>query len=272
MNETIIQKPNFETLRKRGFFCVDMQYHTVASDGSAKIKDVVNKAKQLGIGVAITDHNEISGVLEAEGTSDVLLIPAIEVNCTEGPDMLFYFYTIKDLERFFNKNVRDFRNKDTHGRSKIPIKSIIEKAKSYKCVIAAPHPCGSAWKDLKTFLQNKNLTYLVKDIHAFETFNGEQFMKNNIKSIQWNQQLNKGIFGGSDGHCLFELGSVVTYSKAKTIKGFLNNVVKKNTNVIGKKFPLPYYIIPALVSLKNHLKFGVPSFVFNGELRKPFKV
>ena len=262
MNRTLIQKPDIKALRKLGFSCVDMHYHTTHSDGSAKIGDILDKARKMEIGIAITDHNEISGAVEAMKYSNVLVIPGIEVNCAEGPDIILYFYNLKDLEDFFNKHVKNYRNKDLYGRTKIPFKEIITKAKKYKCVIAAPHPCGSAWKDLKTFLQNTNLNYLLKDIQALEMINGEQFMKNNLKAIEWNQKLKKGISGGSDGHCLFELGSIVTCSKASTVKDFLDSIIKRKTDVIGKKFFLPYYILPGLVSLKNHLRFGIPWFAF----------
>ena len=55
-------KPNHSLLRKQGFTSVDMHLHSNYSDGSANVISLLKKAKKMGIGLAITDHNEVAGV------------------------------------------------------------------------------------------------------------------------------------------------------------------------------------------------------------------
>ena len=72
---------------------VDMHIHTRHSDAAISIPSLLTRAKHLGTGVAITDHNEIHGVVEAcQQSHGVLVIPGIELSSLEGPHILLYFY------------------------------------------------------------------------------------------------------------------------------------------------------------------------------------
>ena len=92
-----IGKPNHFLLRKQGFTSVDMHLHSNYSDGSANVTSLLKKAKKLGIGLAITDHNGVQGALKAwNNMYGVLVIPGMEFTCAEGFHVLTYFYSIKD--------------------------------------------------------------------------------------------------------------------------------------------------------------------------------
>lgn len=258
---TIVSKPDFEMLKQEGMRCVDMHYHTAHSDGFADIDDVIKKSKKLGIGIAITDHLKISGVLEAAKDPELFLIPGIEVDCIEGPDLLFYFYTVEELKRFYNNEIKGCKEKDASGNPKIHVKDIIEKSMSYSCLLAIPHSCHILWKNAKNFFAKTNTTHLLRHIHAIETMNGESTMKQNIKAAVWNRALKKAVTGGSDGHCLFELGTIVTCTQADSVKDFLDNLAKKKTFVIGKPVSALGVIIPGAVAFVKNLNIAMIIFL-----------
>jgi predicted metal-dependent phosphoesterase TrpH len=81
---------------------VDLHMHTTASDGMLTPKEVVNKAKELGLSaIAITDHDTVGGIEEAvkEGEKiGIEVIPGIELTCRDGyqeAHVLGYFLDYK---------------------------------------------------------------------------------------------------------------------------------------------------------------------------------
>ena len=85
------EKPDLELLNKT-YTVVDTHFHSSYSDGLNRIDKIVERARRLGIGIAITDHNEIRGALEIDQYKDVLSIPGIELTVAEGSHLLVYFY------------------------------------------------------------------------------------------------------------------------------------------------------------------------------------
>ena len=49
--------PDSSVLAEEDFRCVDMHFHTNASDSFTKVEDAVLLAKSRGVGLAVTDHN-----------------------------------------------------------------------------------------------------------------------------------------------------------------------------------------------------------------------
>jgi predicted metal-dependent phosphoesterase TrpH len=100
---------------------IDLHVHTTASDGSLTPREVVRRAKALGLkAIAVTDHDTVAGVEEAleEGILCGLeVIPGIEisVDVTKGTcHLLGYFIDYKDkdlLKRLlFIQRAREERN------------------------------------------------------------------------------------------------------------------------------------------------------------------
>ena len=110
MGSVIFKKPPLRKFRKEGseLFGVDMHFHTKYSlDGISRITTSIKKAKKKRIGFAITDHNEIKGVISAyKNKKGSMIIPGIEVTCRNGVHMLVYFYTKGNLEEFYNKSLK----------------------------------------------------------------------------------------------------------------------------------------------------------------------
>ncbi len=87
------EKPEHKELKKQGYTCVDMHFHSTYSDGASTVKQIIEKAREMGIGFSITDHNEIKGVIEAykiKREADFIL-PGIEVKSVELVDLFVLF-------------------------------------------------------------------------------------------------------------------------------------------------------------------------------------
>src|SRR5512136_3091799 len=99
--------PLLHKIREKGYTPVDMHIHTHHSDAAIGIRTLLSRAKHLGIGIAITDHNEIQGVLETgKHPHDALVIPGIELSSREGPHILLYFYSVDELDDYFTNYIR----------------------------------------------------------------------------------------------------------------------------------------------------------------------
>jgi len=64
----------------------DLHCHSTASDGALSPKEVVLRAKEMGVTtLALTDHDTVTGLAEAQETAeelDINFIPGIEFSCT----------------------------------------------------------------------------------------------------------------------------------------------------------------------------------------------
>jgi predicted metal-dependent phosphoesterase TrpH len=64
---------------------IELQSHSTVSDGQLVPSEVVEKASQAGVTtLALTDHDAVAGVAEAQGAAERLgieLVPAIEMSC-----------------------------------------------------------------------------------------------------------------------------------------------------------------------------------------------
>ena len=110
-------------------------------------------------------------------------------------------------------------------------------------------------------MKDPKRSYLLEDIDAIETMNGESTMKQNFNAVKWNRELRKPIVGGSDGHCLFELGTIVTCTQADSVKDFLDNLAKKRTFVIGKPVYALGLIMPGTVAFVKNLNIAMIIFL-----------
>lgn len=220
---------------KPGCSYIDMHFHTKYSDGTASVQQVLKKIQELHIGVSITDHNEIKGALEAFENAKSLIIPGIEVKSKELVDILFYFYDINDLKRFFKKEILPFRKQFLHmSKTTVQLSKVFNLSKKYNCIISIAHPFGYT---LRSTARNTFTKYahILSQCDIFEAINGGNFRAKNQESIDYIRKHNKGYTAGSDGHSIYTLGNVVTYSKADTIKDFLDNIKNKKNSVAGSE-------------------------------------
>ncbi len=254
--QLIREFPNILALKKQGYVCADLHFHSTFSDGRSTPQEIVQKAKELGIGFAITDHNEIRGSLEAS-TEDVLIIPSIEVTSIDKKDLLIYFYKFEDLKDFYDKYVKNnkFPNRGLNlNKLLLKFSEIIKHAREYKCVLVLPHPYTIKPKDSWRFIESSN--ELIEEIDCVEILNGLLNKRRNQKAMVWGEKHNKSPFGGSDGHHLGALGNVVTAIKCKpNISSFLDNLKEGNSIVVGEELSLRKAFSSRTAIIKNNVIF-----------------
>jgi predicted metal-dependent phosphoesterase TrpH len=233
--QILFDKPDYKKLRNQGHVCVDMHFHSSHSDGAASVKQILDKARTLGIGVAVTDHNAIDGVIEAYKIKENrdFVIPGIEVKSDELVDILFYFPEIEELKKFYSKDILPKKKRFLHvTKTTIKMEELIKISKKYDCLISAAHPFGYSLRGSLGEIFVKHIINFDK-ISVFEAINGGNGRKQNLRSVAYIEKHSKGFTGGTDGHSIYPLGNIVTCAKAKTPREFLEAIKKKENLVIG---------------------------------------
>lgn len=245
------------------FFAADMHFHTKYSDTYTRIKPILKLARKKNIHLAITDHNEVQGCLEAsQNKYGVKIIPGIEVGCKEGPHLLLYFYSVKDLQEFFEKHIKPFRHKNPNQNTKVKVKDLLEQAKKYPCIVSVAHPTAPNYFNWMRCVKENGHADIFKYIDAMEVICGQSLRKMNEKAIALCQQFGKGFTAGSDGHFLHALGTTITYASADSVEGFLGAIQQKQNFVMGKELSL----LPRLYHLSRvsakHTQYPVGTLEF----------
>lgn len=261
-NRVFFRRPDTERLARQGFAIVDMHFHSKYSDSLTRINDIIKKAKNMKIGVAVTDHNEIRGCIDAaKSNSSVMIIPSMEVTSFEGPHLLTYFYTLSELAEFYNKYVKNSKFKDPYSLTKLKVADVINAADGYNCLISAAHPYGYFSIGLLKAMNRKIIgRETINGIGALEAISGEMSRKINLKAVKSASFLEKAITAGSDGHSLFQLGRCISYSEAQSVEEFLDAVKKHKNFVVGKETNIFSKIIPLTKSFTKHMRYVRPLF------------
>jgi len=255
MNKIQFDKPNLKELSKE-FAVVDLHFHSRYSDGKNSVGEIARRVKDLNIGIAITDHNDINAAVEIDRYKDILSIPGIEITSQEGTHLLVYFYDIKSLKNFFKIHVKPFLGNRVMSSISLDIEEIVRRARLFKSIVISPHPYSSAYIGIcnSSFSRGRQQR-LFELIEGVEVINSENLKKWNLKCALLGFNLNKTVTGGSDGHSLYQVGRVVTYARCKSDrKAFLDAVKSKKTKVIGKEIDLFRKVKSNGYKLKTSLK------------------
>jgi predicted metal-dependent phosphoesterase TrpH len=249
------EKPNLSRLTRQ-FTVVDLHFHTHYSDGMNTVGEVADRAAKLGIGIAITDHNEIRGAVEMDARRHVLSIPGIEVTSSEGTHILVYFYGIKSLKQFYANDIEPFMGHDVMSSISLDMEEIIRRARAYRSVIISPHPYCAAYTGIYNLqFPGDRRKRIFELIDGVEVINSENLKKWNLRCAVLGFNLDKSITGGSDGHSLYELGRAVSYSDCtKSRKGFLDAVKNHQTRVIGKEIHILRKVRSSSFKIKTNFK------------------
>jgi predicted metal-dependent phosphoesterase TrpH len=249
------EKPNIAELKKQNTV-VDLHFHSCYSDGHNTVEAIACKAQDLGIGIAITDHNEIRAAVEIDKYRHVFSIPGIEMTSREGTHVLIYFYQIDKLESFYHNDVIPYMGHDIMSSTGLPMEEIIKRARKYKTVIVFPHPyCGIYTGIQNTYFPEARRQQIFSMIDGIEVINSENMKKSNLRSALLGFNLGKGITGGSDGHRVSQMGKAVTYAQCKPSRqAFLNAIKKGQTKVIGKEIDLIRKVTSNGVKLRSSIK------------------
>ena len=264
MSKAIFAKPNIPELKKQGYVCMDMHFHSRFSDGLSKISSIHKRCKKLGIGVALTDHNECKGALKIVKYKDIIAIPGIEITSCEGIHTLFYFYNPKELEEFHKKVVEKSRKGNPYSDLDIGIIEIVESAKRYNCKISTAHPFGPWNTGIHKFTKKSEYRKILKKIDFVEAINSSTKHHANVDAIKWAKRIGKPFTGGSDGHAACFLGNTVTCVKSRNVLDSM-----KKSLVVGTE------VNPLLLTLRHLLKIRMfskfPKFYIKKLMRETLK-
>jgi predicted metal-dependent phosphoesterase TrpH len=229
-------KPDLDQLNQ-DHTVVDLHFHSTYSDGLNRIDKIVARARKLGIGIAITDHNEIRGAVEIDRYKDILSIPGIELTVAEGSHLLVYFYEVADLQRFYENEIVPHMGTGVMSSLSLSMVAAIERARRYHCVVIFPHPyCAMYTGVCNVQFSESQRQQLFQMVDGIEAINANNINKWNLKCAVLGFNLDSSMVGGSDGHAIGHMGRAVTYARGpKTRHDFLDAVVQKNNQVVGKE-------------------------------------
>jgi len=257
------ERPDLQKLYKDGWFCVDMHSHSDHSDGATPVRTIIKTLLKKNFRVALTDHNNSKGVLSAlkERGAKKYIMPAIEVNSADGPHILAYFYDAKELDEYYEKYVKNWKNINPSVKINKGVMQIVEELKKYNCITSIAHPYGFAWTSLDWAAKhNKEIKKLPKKVHALEAINGCLLEEKNRLAVRLCEKLKKPFTAGSDGHIIAEFGGTFTCSQVDNFDEFLDNVKKgKNVIAIGKEIRL-LRVIAHSMCLMKHIRY-TPSII-----------
>ncbi|MCX8174985.1 MAG: PHP domain-containing protein [Candidatus Micrarchaeota archaeon] len=175
-------------------FKADLHIHTEYSiDSLSRIEDVLSSAVKKGLSaIAITDHNETAGAIEAqklakEKEMELQVIVGEEVATDKG-ELLVYFV----------------KEKISPGT----IEQVLFEVNRQQAVCAAAHPFDVLRKGLN--LERLPPSVLSK-IDAIEAFNARVILpQQNTQALLFAKKTGKPTIAGSDAHHPSEVGNVYT--------------------------------------------------------------
>jgi predicted metal-dependent phosphoesterase TrpH/glycosyltransferase involved in cell wall biosynthesis len=176
-------------LRKREFIHVDLHMHTDHSpDCATPVDTLLKTAKGVGLGaIAITDHNEISGALEARDRADgIKVIVAEEVKTADQGEVIGLF-----IERKIERG--------------LTLRETIAEIRRQGGLVYVPHP----FDRMHSVPDYEHLLDVVEDLDAMEVFNPRvAFSAFNEEAARFAAKYRIVAGAGSDSHVAQGLGSV----------------------------------------------------------------
>jgi hypothetical protein len=265
--------PDLARLRNEGLKAVDMHFHTDHSDGKASVQQVLAKARGAKFGVAIIDHNVISGSLQAfRERGDLLIVPGMEVSALDGPHLLTYFYSPKDLEDFFRRHIEPNRQGSPWMAIKLGTQDVIDRTQSYNCVTIAAHPYGYLLfnKGVQKCIEGRYLPpETMKSLDGLEVICGGMTHALNVKAMKLAEERSMSFTGGTDGHMLSDLGGVVTCAPVDTLEGFLHAVVSRRNVVIGYEKGTLKKVATGFAVMSKHSRYFLPAMAIHYRQNAP---
>lgn len=266
-------KVPWSKLQEDGYTAVDMHFHTNHSDSPTTIRSLLRYAKKVGTGVAITDHNQVSGVVEAmKAQSGVFIIPGTEISAADGPHILLYFYDLGALVEYYERHIRPYKRKSPYLAIRLNSQEIVDRASGYDCIRVAAHPYGYLLfnKGLQKCIDAEYLEQEILDsFEGVEVINGGMTHALNIKAGELAERFGKGRTAGTDGHLLGDLGNVVCVGPSDNVEDFLGDVVERRTIAMGREKNVLEKTATGTVLMTKYIRYTGPSMRIHYEQNMP---
>jgi len=216
---------------------LDLHIHSKYSeDGAGSPKEIIKilQKKELN-GMAITDHNNIEGGLNAlkVAPKNFIVIPGVEISTLDG--------------HMIALNVRENIPK------KLPIEETVEKIIDVGGTPIVPHLYRSM-----SGIKLDNLKKIQNKISAIEVFNACSVPKSNLKTAKIAKKFNLGGTGGSDSHIPKFVGDAYTTVNTTdiSIDSVILEIEKKKTWGEGSILSLEYRRDRMIKSVKQFFQRG----------------
>ena len=240
-----------------------MHFHTSHSDGLAAIPDLLRLARARGVGVAITDHNEASGAVEAcRSPRGAFVIPGMEISAEDGPHILVYFYSAGDLAEFHARHILPAKNGSPYMAIRKTTAEILDAAGEYSCLVVAAHPYGYVLfnKGVQKCIEREYLhPGILSGFDCVEVICGSMGRPLNRKAVRLAESGMLGITGGSDGHMPNDLGGAVACAAADTPSEFLDRIAARQNHVIGHEKSIAGKCVAGPLILTRCIRYTIPS-------------
>jgi predicted metal-dependent phosphoesterase TrpH len=194
-------------------------HSTYSSDSSASPRDIVKKARAIGLdAIAVADHNTIKGslatIMAAKDHDDLVVVPAVEISSNKGHIVAL------GIKEDINPGLSP--------------EETVENIRALGGIAVAAHPFVRYREGLCDNVKNL-------DIDAIEILNSRYiFGYSNWKAKNLAEKKNIPEIGSSDAHFLEAIGSCVTELDAEfSYESILEGILSGNTNVFGDRTPLP---------------------------------
>ena len=154
---------------------LDTHVHTRYSDGTASIDQIVRHCRDRGVGLAVTDHNEIRGAVALCERDTVASVPGIEVGSQEGFDLLVYFGEPGLLEEFYIDAVEPYRRSRFMVRSWVRAADCVQAVREMGGYVSLAHPFAFGRKSLEYQERQRGRVFvreILRCVDAIELYNG----------------------------------------------------------------------------------------------------
>jgi len=263
MQNSVQYTPFVKDNENKGF---DMHVHSTASDGRTTPKTLAKYLNKNGLSAAITDHNVISGVKEARDYSENI-IPGIEVSALEGPHVLVYFDTYRDLSAYYTASIQDHRGKCPHMAVDISTEKIITDAKNAGGFVIAAHPYGygvSVRGVMKGIDAGVIDSSVAGELDGLEVICSGMSMRLNMRAERYAQKNAVCMTGGSDAHVLWEVGRAVTLGyENQTPLEFLEDVRRRKTGVCGVNRSSGQNLLMGVCMTPGYIPYAAPAMMIH---------
>jgi hypothetical protein len=229
------ETPSFSDFSMEGLCRVDMHCHTNHSDAPVSVADALRHAERNHIGIAVTDHNQVSG-------------------------------------SFYRTSIEKKKQKSPYLAIRGSTSDILEWASEYACVCSAAHPYGYLLfnKGIGRCVERDYLPEeLIARFDAIEVVSGGMPRSENIKAVEMAEKYHRGFTGGTDAHLLQDYGRVLTCAVSETVDEFLDAVTKHRNFVVGKEKSLAGKSLMGALIAPRYIQYLLPSLAIHYEQNMP---